>query len=255
MTLILAQFPKSHDFWGSAQLQPCLLQYVVNYSGFCAPRPGKRTSRMRLLWLDAVPPLTCVLTMGFLLQPLVSIFQTVSATTQPTLQPLQAVSLSLCLSLNLSAKVWLSTASSCAGWTHVHLRLWSATGWLGPSILVTLCSACTKCILHFPLSLWISLPDPADLPIGNLSSFIAPSWGCRSYLDSFFKKNFVLPSCRVIFLAFWFYEVSCPCSRYSMKIVPHEEVFFIYLWEYVCFMSFYSTILTSPLCQLSWLLY
>ena len=34
-------------------------------------------------------------------------------------------------------------------------------------------------------------------------------------------------------------------SGYSVRIVPHIDVFLIYLWEGVSSMSFYSTILIS----------
>ena len=81
---------------------------------------------------------------------------------------------------------------------------------------------------------------------GNLSSFTAPFQECRSCPSSFFF-SFILPGYMMIFLAILFVRDLPAFNRYCVRIVPHVDVFLMYLWEEMSSMSFYSTILIALL--------
>ena len=70
-----------------------------------------------------------------------------------------------------------------------------------------------------------------SLVCGNFSSFTAPSHRCRSIpilLSLFFLFSFALPG---EFLAFWEVWGLLPASsRCSVGVVPHVDVFLMYLW-------------------------
>ena len=106
----------------------------------------------------------------------------------------------------------------------------------GPSVLVSLSSACCK--LAGALS-----SEPLNLPIcpswspgwlrvfpgwGNISSFTASSQGCSSYPNSFF--SFFLLGYVVIFLTvFIVWDVLSEFSRQSARTIPHVDIFLKYL--------------------------
>ena len=64
-----------------------------------------------------------------------------------------------------------------------------------------------------------------------------------------FSFSFILPGYLVIFLAVLIICYLLPeFGSYSVTVVPHEDVFLMYLWEEVSSMSFYSAILIcSPI--------
>ena len=80
-------------------------------------------------------------------------------------------------------------------------------------------------------------PPPPSPPVkgllvcGNFSSFTAPSprCGCHPYsIVSVF--SFSLPRYVGIFLPFWKSGLMPAFSRCSLGVVPHVDVFFMYLW-------------------------
>ena len=111
-------------------------------------------------------------------------------------------------------------------------------------------------LLHCPPSLWSSLSVPADLPAtegasqseGTFPLSQLPPRGTGAVLITFF---FFLLSYPVIFLtALVVWDLLLEFSRYSVRTVPHVDIFLMYLWEEVSSTSFYSAILTStcPYC-------
>ena len=74
-----------------------------------------------------------------------------------------------------------------------------------------------------------------SLVCGNLSSFTAPSHWCRSQpysFVSFFSGIFCPSQVRGDFLAFWEVWGLLPAfSRCSVGVVPHVDVFLMYLWR------------------------
>ena len=105
-------------------------------------------------------------------------------------------------------------------------------------------------LLHSSLSLCHALSVPADLPAGEGGApgeetfpvLQLPSRDTRS----FFPFPPTLLRYMVIFLVVLITEGLLPeFSRYSVRIVPHVNVFLMYLWEEVSSTSFYSTILIS----------
>ena len=78
-------------------------------------------------------------------------------------------------------------------------------------------------------------PRRGFLVCGNLSSFTAPSHWCRSHPYSFvsvFSFFFCPTQVREEFLAFWEVWGLLPAfSRCSVGVVPHVDVFLMYLWR------------------------
>ena len=141
----------------------------------------------------------------------------------------------------------LDTAEHLCPPADIPLRLRIAVRWPGPSLQVSLCSTCCRPVAVFslkPLKLSFS-PHWSPLlvkrfPVSrNISSFIAPSQGYRSYPNSPFL-SFLLPCYLVIFLAFWFYELFC---QHLAGILWALFYIHICLWKEVSSMSFYCTIL------------
>ena len=86
-----------------------------------------------------------------------------------------------------------------------------------------------------PLSATHSLrPQRGFLVCGTLSSFTAPSHWCMSHPYSFvsvFSFFFCPAQVRGEFLAFWEVWGLLPAfSRCSVGVVPHVDVFLMYLW-------------------------
>lgn len=82
----------------------------------------------------------------------------------------------------------------------------------------------------------------------NLSSFTTPSQGLRSYLSLFplFFKPFVLFGYMVIFLAtLVVWDLFPTFSIFSIRIVLFINVFLIYLWEEVSFLSYCAILISS----------
>ena len=86
----------------------------------------------------------------------------------------------------------------------------------------------------FFLSAWSLCCPRGSLVCANFSSFTAPSQRCRSHPYSFVSIfSFFLCPTQVCgeFLAFWEVGGLLPVfSRYSVGVVPHVDVFLMYLW-------------------------
>ena len=133
-----------------------------------------------------------------------------------------------------------------------HRRLGSAGQQHWPSVYSSLCSGCRRLAAAFssealklpfcpsqPLCLWGGFPG-----YRNLSTFTAPFQGCRTHPDSFltFSLFFFFPQTQLHgnFLVVWGFLPAL--SRYSVRIIPHVDVFLIYLWKKVGFISYSSAI-------------
>lgn len=139
-----------------------------------------------------------------------------------------------------------------------HLRLGSAGQQHWPSVYLSLCSGCHKLAAAFssealklqfcpsqPLCLWGGFPG-----YRNLSSFTAPFQGVQD--PSWFLSDFLF-----LFLFFsnpvtWRFSCSFSSLRFfcqhwvgihSVKIIPRVDVFLMYLWKKLGFISYYSAIL------------
>lgn len=136
-------------------------------------------------------------------------------------------------------------SSRCISW------VWE---WPVLAVLVSLCFAShSLLLLHFPLR-FCSFPSVlSDLPavervprVREPFLFYSSLPGVqRSHPDSFFlfpAHPTWLCSDGVV-LVVW--DLPPTFSRYSVRIVPHVNVFFMYLWEEVTTMSFCSAILIS----------
>ena len=122
------------------------------------------------------------------------------------------------------------------GWAEKHLRLVSAV-WHQSSVWESLCFPSALLLLPSPLRLWSSpqsLPVRGFLVCGNISSFTAPSLRCRSHPYSFVSVfSFFFCPTQVCgeFRAFWeVWGLLQAFSRCSVGVVPHVDVFLIYLW-------------------------
>ena len=128
------------------------------------------------------------------------------------------------------------------GWADKPLRLVSA-GWHQFSVRESLRFALSTPVTEL-FSMALKLPHPHATPrlrqwrgflvCGNFSSFTAPSQRCRSSPYSFvsvFSFFFCPTQVRGEFLAFWEVWGLLPAfSRCSVGVVPHVDVFLMYLW-------------------------
>ena len=185
-----------------------------------------------------------------------SVLCTLLVVAQIELQSLQAVYMqpTPVLSLGLSAEAWVSAPSPCM---HHQMRVssWGVQrgGQIVCAALSPFCLPQSGCctllwVSEAPcLSQLISQQRKGVPRVREPFSFTAPSQGHRSHPDSF-SSPFFLPSYAVTFLAaliVWYLPPAF--SRYSVRTVPHVDVFLMYFWEEVSSMSFYSAILISSL--------
>ena len=107
------------------------------------------------------------------------------------------------------------------------------------SVQESLCFAlCTPVAALSPMVLKLHTPTPHPhqwrgfLVCGNFSSFTAPSQRCRSHPYSFVCFFFCPTQVCGDFLAFWDVWGLLPAfRRYSVGVLPHVDVFLMYLWE------------------------
>ena len=129
---------------------------------------------------------------------------------------------------------------SPGGWADKPLRLVSA-GRYRSSVRESLCFAlCPPVAVLSSVALKLPPPPPrlrqwrGFLVCGNFSSFTAPSQRCRSHPYSFVSV-FSFPFCPTLVrgevFAFWEVWGLLPAfSRCSVGVVPHLDVFLMYLW-------------------------
>ena len=137
-----------------------------------------------------------------------------------------------------------------------HLGLGSAAMWPGPSVLVSLYPVGPQASSHTLLSsLWSSASVQADLLAGEGGSQgegtfplsrLPPRGAGPLPIPPLLLFPFILPRYMGIFLAaLVVWDLLQAFSRYSVRTVPHVDVFLMYLWEEVSSTSLYSTILIS----------
>ena len=156
------------------------------------------------------------------------------------------------LSRSVLQSLSFSTQPPCAP-ADMHLRLRSAGLWHRQSVQAPLCSVLPAAnhLLNSSPSLWSSLSISADLPAGegasqgagifSLSQLPPRVTGSIPIPPAFF--SFVLPNYVEIFpanLGVW--DILPTFIKYSVRIVPHVEVFVTYLLEEVSFTSSFSAI-------------
>lgn len=155
---------------------------------------------------------------------------TVPGSAHRQLQILQAVPVppTPVLSLSLSSEAWASVSSPC---THqqAHISAWGdQRGVLDPRhqfLSVLPVSEQLLCCVPSPWSSFCLSWSPCwwrgFSSWGNFSSFTAPSLGCRSCPNSFHGDSF----CNQASI-----RSSPEFTRYSVKTIPHIDVFLMYLW-------------------------
>ena len=154
-------------------------------------------------------------------------------------QPTPVLSLGSDLrSLSLSSQPPAPTRPG--GWADKPLGL-ASTGQHRSSVQESLCFApCTPVAVLSSVAPKLPLVHPLSLPVkgllvcGDSSSFTAPSQRCRSCpypFISVFSFFFCPTHIRGEFLAFWELWGLLPAfSRCSVGVVPHVDVFLMYLW-------------------------
>ena len=136
----------------------------------------------------------------------------------------------------------------------MHLGLGSTGWWQGSQGDDTepLCwFLCFTCCAHLWASeasflSWLISPLVKELlKVREHFLFIAPSQGTSPVLIPIFA--FILSGHMVIFLTFFvFWDPPPAFSRYFVRIIPHVDVFLMYLWDEVSSTSFYSPVLIWP---------
>ena len=145
---------------------------------------------------------------------------------------------------DLTSGAWASAPSSHLPWQVSRQASWAGERW---SALILCAEISLLCPLH-PCCCALLSGSEASLPAtrhlhqwrgflvcGNLSSFKAPSHWCRSCPYSFASVlSFSFCPTQVCgeFFAFWEVWGLLPAfSRCSVGVVPHIDVFLMYLWE------------------------
>ena len=246
--------------------QPCLYMWAA-YQCLQTPRVHRRgavpflsTLRMTLLW--QAPPLP----LGMHINNGTSVVDPGWGSFVSDLQfwlGLDHTLATAAVSAQISPAFSLGLPSEVGGECSVPEHTSSRASWIGEHRVLaeSLCagfsvSPAASQRVCSPLSLWSFLSVLADLPTGE-----GAAQGEGTFpLHSFFPRDKSCPDSCLCFHPIWSYgDLSCifffffvfwdpppAFSKYFVRIIPHVDVFLMYLWDEVSSTSFYSPILIWP---------